>query len=228
MAEIIDIFAQVDEELEADEVRKYWQKNRDWIVAGTILFFVVLIGYVAWQEVRLRQHQSATNALLQAWDTLEKGEAGRAAAMQHLSTLEQSHGSHGAAVLGRLLHARLLASEGKTADAVNTLEQVVAEAGRTPMADLALLQAAYLVSGEESKVEGYLGRIDTASTFQAQAMELRGLLALKKGDRAGALELFRKTLEIAPKQGALRARLVQRIERLGGSAVPAAGSDVKG
>lgn len=224
MAEIIDIFEQVDEELEADEVRKFWEKYRDWIIAGLILFFAALSGYVMWQEYRLRQDQQASDTFLMVLQNLRQGEAGRQEALERLQSLEQSHHGHGYAQLGGLVRARVLADQGKQVEALQALEQVVEMAGSSPVADLALLNAAYLVSADPAKVEGYLGRMGLNSAFHGQAMELRSVLALRAGNREAALEMTRQILEQAPKNSDLRARLMLRLERLGGgTTVVAAG-----
>ncbi|MBF0184452.1 MAG: tetratricopeptide repeat protein [Magnetococcales bacterium] len=208
-----DIFEQVDEQLEADRVHKWWLANRQAVIAGFVFFFAALFAYVGWQEYRVKQSQAASEYFLVVQDLYGKGD--QAGAEKQLQQLLQAHSGHAYSQFGLFLQAKALASSGKTAEALAQLERVVKESELPLLRDLALLNAAYLSAGEASKAEGYLSRMGGQSPFRAQALELRGVMAAQQGDAAAAAARYREARALAV-EGSLRARLESRLERMGG------------
>lgn len=211
-SQIQDIFEQVDEELEAERVEKFWRANRGWIVSGILLFFIALFSYVGWREYRENQDIQAADKFLQAMEAMDKGQ--NEEGLKQISTLQSQFGGHGYATLAPLLEAKALTDTGKPEAALAVLEQLGKnDQALAPLRALAWLQAAYLVAGQPEKAEGYLANIPVESAFIAPALELKGLFALGRGDRAGALALFREAQGKRP-QNTLRERLDLLVQRL--------------
>ena len=208
-----DIFEQVDEQFDADRVQKFWDKNRRWVVAGLVLFFLALFAYVGWRDYQVEKSQSAAEQFTLAWELFDQKE--RVDSQKQLRTLVEKYSGHGYALFGRFLLAKSLAGEGKTEAAVAQLELLAKEADLPTLVDLALLSAANLTSGDVGRSEAFLARIDKYSPYQGHALELQGLLATQRGDDKSALNHYRKARTLTP-EGTLRTRLESRIERLAG------------
>ncbi|WP_130470445.1 YfgM family protein [Candidatus Magnetaquicoccus inordinatus] len=208
-----DIFEQVDEQLEADRLQKWWLANRNVVITGFVVFFASLFAYVGWQDYRLRQSQAASEYFLVVQDLYTKGD--HAGAEKQLQALLQNHSGHAYSQFGRVLQAKSLAATGKREEALQQLEEVAKGADLNLLRDLALLNAAYLTAGESGKAEGYVQRMDGQSPYRAHALELRGLLAAQRGDKQAAVAHYREARGLST-EGSLRARLESRLERMGG------------
>lgn len=207
-----DIFEQVDEQLEADRVQKFWEANRSRLIGGLVLFFGMLFAYVGWQEYQLRQSQAASQQFMLAEELFNKQDT--ANGQKALQTLLQSHSGHGYALFGRFLQARLLADAGNREGALEQLALLVKESSLPLLADLALLNAAYLTADQAEQAEPFLARIDAHSPYRAHALELQGLLAAQRGDQQTAITRYREARAMAL-EGTLRSRLESRLERMG-------------
>ncbi|MEO5339031.1 MAG: tetratricopeptide repeat protein [Magnetococcus sp. MYC-9] len=208
-----DIFEQVDEQLEAERLQKFWQANRVWLLTGVVLFFVLLLAYVGWRDHQARQDQAASEQFeaLQTLFDKKESDAGR----KQLQVLLDRHPGHGYALFGRFLQAKALADAGQRDAALEQLTLLVQESSVPLLADLALLNAAYLTAAEAGRAEPFLARIAPTSPYRAHALELQGLLAAQRGDAQAALNLYREARTVAP-EGTLRSRLESRLERMGG------------
>ncbi|MBF0096695.1 MAG: tetratricopeptide repeat protein [Magnetococcales bacterium] len=208
-----DIFEQVDEQLEADRVQKWWVANRRWVIAGFVSFFAALFAYVGWQDYRTRQNQAASDYFLVVQDLYAKGDV--EGAERQLQLLLQHHSGHAYGLFGHLLQAKALATAGKAEAALQQLEVVIKAADLALLRDLALLNAAYLTASESGKAEGYLQRMESQSPYRGHALELRGVLAAQRGDLQAAAAHYREARAASTEGGSLRARLESRLERMG-------------
>jgi predicted negative regulator of RcsB-dependent stress response len=207
-----DIFEQVDEQLEADRVQKFWEENRKWLIAGLLLFFLFLFAYVGWKEYQTRQNQAASEQFMLVRDLFGKPEI--EAGKRQLQAIVQSHPGHGYALFGRFLQAKALADAGNREGALEQLLLLVQESDSVLLADLALLNAAYLTAEEAGRAEPFLARMAARSPYRAHALELQGLLAAQRGDQQAAIARYREARTLAV-EGTLRARLESRLERVG-------------
>ena len=211
-----DLFEQVDEQLDAERVQRFWEKNHIRVIGGVVLLFVGLFIYVGWRDYRLQQDHAASEQFARASAWLDKKETDPAHA--ELTKLLETHAGHGYAMLSHFLLAKSLASAGKIAEAVTHLDRLAQEADLAILADLALLNAAYLTADEIPRAQTFLARMTASSPYQAHALELKGLFAAQQGRQAHAITHYRKARELAP-EGTLRRRLENRLERLAGEKV---------
>lgn len=206
-----DIFEQVDEQLDAERVQQFWEKNGKWVIGALILLFVSLFVYVQWQDYRVQQSQAASEQFMSARDSFDKKDHQNG--QKQVQTLLETYTGHGYAHLGRFLQAKSLAETGKTELAVQQLEPLIQEGGSSPLVDLARLNLAYLTSGDAKRSQAFLARIPTESPYKAHALELQGLLDAQKGDNKSALARYQAARALTS-EGSLRRRLEDRIERL--------------
>ena len=212
-----DIFEQVDEQLDAERAEKFWRENRKRIIAALVIFFIGLFAYVGWREYRQSQDRAASDLFMAADLLLGQGDVpgGRKA----LEPLLRDYSDHGYGLLARLLDARTLAESGQTDAAVAQLRMVAREAGSSPLAGVAWMNAAYLTANDPQQARELLKNIGADSPFRALALELLGLMAAKNGDEQAALEHYRQAMALNP-EGSLQMRLKQRLERMGEPGTP--------
>ena len=206
-----DIFEQVDEQLDAERVQKFWEKNGKWVIAVLILFFLGMIAYVQWREYRIQQSQSASEQFMVARDFFDKQDHSNG--QKQLQMLLDTYSGHGYAHLGRFLQARSLVETGKTKQAVQQMELLIQEAGSSPLAELALLNLAYLTAGDAQRAQTVLTRIPTESPYKAHALELQGLLDAQKGENKSAVARYQAARALTS-DASLRRRLEDRLARL--------------
>ncbi|MBF0448799.1 MAG: tetratricopeptide repeat protein [Magnetococcales bacterium] len=211
MAQIDEIFEQVDEQLEADQSRRFWNENKKWIIGGLVLLFAGLILFVQWRDAQLRESQKLSDLFLQS-QVLQNG-GDRAGSEKILAQLISEGSGHGYGLLAHLVDAHVLANAGQNDQAVARLESVAAQTSGSPLQGLALLNAAYLTADDEEKSRSFLNKIAEDSTFKAHALELDGLLYAQSGDQKTALTRYREALALGA-EGALRSRLNRRLESL--------------
>ncbi len=209
-----DIFAQVDEQLDADRAEKFWRDNQKRIIGGLVILFLGLFIYVGVREYRQSRDQTASDLFIAADKLFAKGDM--AAGRKGLEPLLKDYSDHGYGILARFLDARALAKAGQIDPAVAQLRMVAREEGDSPLAGLAWLNAAYLTVGQPERAAELLKNIGDDSPFRAHALELTGLMAARKGKDGEALNHYRQALAMNP-EGALKERLQERLERLDGA-----------
>ncbi|MEO5345145.1 MAG: tetratricopeptide repeat protein [Magnetococcus sp. YQC-9] len=210
--EIQGIFEEVDEQLEAENAAKMWQKYQNWIIGGLVLLFAGLFAFVGWNDYQKKRDQEVSQRYLTALDALSS--ADDAVGRKGLTEVAATYGDHGYALLARFAEARALAREGKTDAAALMLEEVAAMA-KPPLKNLAIMQAAFVISDDPKRALRRLENIPRDSVFKPHALELAGVLTAGQGDRAAALALYKDALSLKP-EGGLRKRLERRIQRMGG------------
>lgn len=214
MAQVDDIFEQVDEQLDADRAQKFWEENRVYIIGALIALFAGLIIYVNWRDGRIEEDQHLSVQFLQAQEYMQVGDWPQAKAA--LDGLSAQASGHGYGQLAQLSKAQGLAQNGQIEDAVAVLKRLTVDHSGTLMADLALIMAAYLVEKDAQQSRSFLSQIDEKSPYKAHALELQGLLLAREGDEKGALSHYQEALKL-PVEGSLQNRLQERVERMAGS-----------
>lgn len=216
MAQIDELFEQVDQELEADRAHQFWREHQVHMVAALVALFAGLFAYAGWQQYRERRDQEAADRYRAVTVAMAAGQY--TVSLAQLKQLGEEHGGHGYALLGELLAARSLAASGQEREAVARLQQVAeAAGGATYLRDLAYLQAAYLTVADREQCQGFLARIEEGSSYQPLALELLGVMADQRGEAQEALTLYQKALLKAAPGSGVRERVQQRVERLGGA-----------
>ncbi|MBF0179826.1 MAG: tetratricopeptide repeat protein [Magnetococcales bacterium] len=210
--EVEGIFEEIDEQLEAENVAKFWLQHQNWIIGGLIALFVGLLVFVGWQEWQKKRDREVSDTYLSAIEALNRGdvEAGR----NGLREVVRGYGDHGFAQMARFREAQALAGEGKGNDAALLLEEAAAMAV-PPMKNMAIINASYVIADDDKLALRRLGNIPKESVFKPHALELAGVLTLKQGEAQAALGMFQEALTLKPDAG-LRKRLEYRIQRLGG------------
>lgn len=208
-----NIFEQIDEELDADRLRKQWEKNRPWIIGGFVIFFLGLFIYVGWDEHRKGEDAAASDLFLAAAKPFQQGNWSETE--KQLQPLLQQYKDHGYGLLGQMAEASTLAQTGHKSDASIKMENLANQTKEDSLRDLALYNAALVIVDDDSpRAETLLGRIKDDSPFRSHALEILGLLAQKQKKDQQAATFFQKAIELGAK-GELHTRLLRRLDRLG-------------
>lgn len=210
--ELDGIFAEIDEQMEAENVARWWIANRYWVMTGLGLLFLGLFVYVGWMEYQKKLDQEVAGHYLLAMDSLDSGDT--TTSRKGLNEVLVKYGDHGFAQLARFMEARTLVQDGKNEAAAQMLEQVAA-LSEPPLKNLAIINSAFVIADDAKLAVKRLGNIPKESVFKAHALELEGVLTVRQGDPKGGLAHYKEALALKP-EGGLRKRLERRVQRLGG------------
>ncbi|MBF0380698.1 MAG: tetratricopeptide repeat protein [Magnetococcales bacterium] len=214
MAQIDNIFEEIDEQMDADKAQKFYDENKVWIIGGLVLLFVGLFAYVAWRDALIEKSYRLSDQFMQA-QTLEAG-GDREGAKAIFTKIMSENSEHGYGIMSLLSEAQALAKAGKKDEAIANFEALAAKTSNSPMQGLALLNAAYLTVDDANRAKGFLAKISPTSSFRPHALELEGLLLAKAGDEKQAFARYQEAMQ-AGASGKLHQRLQARIERLAGN-----------
>lgn len=209
------VFQEVDEQLAQDRLHKLWENYKIWIIGSFIGLFAGLAIFVGVRDYYRAQDQDASDRYIQALEALDKDQPKVAA--EALKGLQTKHGEHGYGLLSHLSEAQMLAKQGDFDGAVASLDRLItlAKAGQPAMADLARINAAYLLSKQPQRAMVYLDAMRDPSAYSAHAYELRGVLAQAAGDNKLALSHYQKAMQFNP-PNTLSQRLMEHMVRMGG------------
>ncbi|MSP81646.1 MAG: tetratricopeptide repeat protein [Alphaproteobacteria bacterium] len=189
---VADIFREVDEAVRQDRVQALWQKYGTYAIAAVVVIVLAAGGFSGWREYRADQHRAAGDSFATADLLLSQGQAADAAAM-YLAIAADDVAAYGE--LARARAAQALVEAGRRDEAVALLDALAADAGAEPfLRDVARLSAVALQL-DDGDPAGLAARLEPllreGSGLLASARELSGLIALRSGETATAIEIFR-------------------------------------
>ncbi|QEP42121.1 hypothetical protein D5085_02595 [Ectothiorhodospiraceae bacterium BW-2] len=183
---------QSDEE-QVEALKAWWDENGKPLLIGIALLLIGVFGYRFWIDRQLAQAEQASIrfALLQQLQQLDPE-----GAEAQLSSLQQEFGSSHYALLGALTAAKMAVEAGDLAKAESGLRQALAQQPEPPYRDLVRLRLARIVlaQGQVPQAEEVL-QAPFSEPFQAAVEELKGDIALQKGDRQQAAAAYTRALQ---------------------------------
>lgn len=211
-----DIFREVDEEVRKDKLTRLWQRWGKLIIAGVIAVILAAAGFSGWREWQASRRATAGGAFLAAIDLAAQGR--HADAAQALVELAED-APGGYADLARLRAGHAYAAAGQPDAALAIFDALTRDDDAEPMLrDLARLAGAMLLAdgGDPAGVATRLSPLvqDTTGLLYGLARELEGLQALKTGDTAGALAIFKALADDPALASGLRTRAAEIADAL--------------
>jgi hypothetical protein len=178
------LFREVDEEVRQEQFKKLWARYGS-LVIGVCL--IVIIGVGGWQGWKYWQTKQAEAAGAGFFSAAELAAAGKPEeAISQFGTLSHP----GFAALARLREANLLASQGKTAEAVTIYDAVAADDAADPtLRDLARIRAAAAAADSAgfADIEARLKPFDAeGNPWRHVAREIMASVQFRLKDYAGA------------------------------------------
>lgn len=195
-----------DEQVEA--IKNWWRDNGKSIVGGIALGLAVIIGWQWWQNHTRVQGENASILFDNMTRAAERGDS--AQALADGQRLVAEYASTAYASFAALELARLAYGQGEKSAARGQLQWVIDSAPDPSIAELARLRLGQLLldmddlDGVESLIAS-----EPLPEFAAAFAELRGDLAIARGNRDAARTAYRDALLAGPTDpGVLRMKLI--------------------
>jgi hypothetical protein len=178
------LFREVDEEVRQEQFKKLWARFGNLVIGVCLLVIVGVGGFQGWQYWQTKQAEAAGDEFFSAAELASAGKSDEA-----LKQFESvSHAGFNA--LARLREAALLATQGKTADAVKIYDAVAADsAASATLRDLAKVRAAAALADTASfaDIEARLKPFSAeGNPWRHVAREIMAAVQWRLKDYAGA------------------------------------------
>ena len=207
-----DIFDEVEEDLRADRARRLAKQWSGIAVAVVLVVVAATGGWQAWHWWQAREAATAAVTYMNLHRSAEQG-SDLANAGNGFAALGREAPA-GYRTLARLRAAALMAETGDTPGALALWDQVAADGNADRLyRDLATLLAVGhgLDSGDPAQLAARIAPLtETGNPWRALARELAALVAIRRGDAAGA----RQTLQALATDPGASAGLRERAQRV--------------
>lgn len=204
----------LSEEEQVEELKKWWKENGRSVIAGVVLGLGGVLGWQYWNSYQKGVAEEASMQFEQLNNSVAVGSI--ANATKQAEKLITDHGGSSYATFAALDLAKVKLKQGDKAGAQVQLQWVIDNAPDASLAQVARLRLARVMLSE-GNAEGALAVVNQAPTdgFKGDLAELRGDIALKKGDPAGARKAYQEALS---GQVSNRALVQMKFDDLAGSA----------
>jgi hypothetical protein len=202
-----NIIREIDEELRSDRARNLWRQFGPYVIGAAVAIVLLVAakeGWDWWQNSNSAQSSDQFYAALQLADGTDADAAKKALD----EVIAANHAGY--PTLARFREAALLASQGKTAEAVAAYDALSTGQPNAHLRELALVLAANLLvdGGDVAQVEQRVGGlVGPTSAMRNAAREAIGLVKYKAGDLAGARQSFEDAANDAQASQELRTRI---------------------
>ncbi|OOZ35635.1 YfgM family protein [Solemya velesiana gill symbiont] len=188
----MDIHLSEEEQVEA--LKKWWKENGISVAAGVV---IGLGGVFGWQYWNKHQDQVAEEASYQFEQLNTSVAAGlNEPALKQAEVLIGSYQDSSYAIFAALDAAKVMLEQGNSAGAQGHLQWAMDNAEDPSLKQTARLRLARVMlgNGDTDGAEGVLAQAPMDG-YQGEVAELRGDIALAKGDQAGARAAYQQALD---------------------------------
>lgn len=188
---MVDVNLSEDEQVEA--LKNWWKENGKSVVAGIV---IGLGGVFGWQYWTQHQQQVAEQASQQFERLAESVASGSPAAVTQAEALIAGYEKSPYAIFAALELAKVKFQQGDADGAREQLQWVITTADDQSMQQIARLRLARLLldQGDTDQASSLVAQAP-ADNFSGDFAELRGDIALKKGDPVAARQAYGEALE---------------------------------
>lgn len=214
-----DIFSEVNEDLRKEKLERAWKKYGPLLIAGVVLFIVVMTGQVLWENYRAGERAEQSDRYESAVTLIEEGQVEQGLAALDLVIAE---GEAGYRLLARLHKASTLAREGEIARAISEYQALAADGGvERRYRDYASLMAASLMM-DQPGAEDVAGMLESLTEpdnpWRFSARELLGLWHFKQGNASEAEAVYTALLNADDAPAGVRRRAQEMLGMIGSAA----------
>lgn len=206
-----DIFREIDEELRRDNLLKVWQRYGRYIIGAVVLVLLIAGGIVAWRNHQMSLRQAQSVRYEAALSLLREGKNAEAAKI--FASVGDEGGGYGQ--LAAFEAADLAAKGGDRKAAVADYDKLAASSNIDPeLRDVATVLS--VMNGfADSEPQAVIDRLkpltDSGNPWRATALELTAAAHLKSGDKAAALDIYKKLADDLAAPEGVRARAAEMV-----------------
>ena len=185
-----NLFQEIDVDLQRQKMEALWKSYGAYVIAGILAIVLATAAFTAWKNYSTKKEQQATSKLLEITGEKVKDKAAQIAALEDFT---KSNPSTSLAVMAKLRAAATELNDGKTDDAIAMYDSLAADANVEPVfRQLAILLSvqAQIDKGDPVALRAKLQPLLADSTWRYSAKDYSALLALKSGDKAGAVQFY--------------------------------------
>lgn len=219
----MDVHASEKEQVEA--LKQWWKDNGSSVVTGVLLGLSVLLGFKAWQSWQERQSMGASNlyAQMMIYAGNDSAADGPNEQVQALANqLISDHSGSVYATLAALQLAREAVRQGELSAAEAQLRWALEHAGSEEVRHTARLRLIRVLIGlkQFDDAEKQLAGVQDAGAYASRYSELKGDLAVARGQNAAAADAYRQALDQLPENASNQALLTAKYESVSGGDTP--------
>jgi len=184
----------LSEEEQVEALKKWWKENGKSVVAGVVIGLAGVFGWQAWTQKQQATAEQASALFEQMNRSLAMGAA--AQAEQQAKSIIQDYQGTTYAVFAAFELARIKVEQGDSAAARAQLQWALDKADDNSLKQIARLRMARLLLSD-GDADGAAASLAGAPAdgYKAELAELRGDIAVAKGDLAAARQAYQEALD---------------------------------
>lgn len=206
-----EIFREIDEELRRDNLLKLWKLYGRYIIAAVVVVVLIAGGIVAWRNHQLSQRQAQSVRYEAALGLLRQGKDAEAGKV--FASVGEQGGSY--ANLAAFEAADLAAKSGDVKTAIADYDKLAASSDLDPelrnVATLLSVMNGFAGSDPQKVIDRLRPLAESDSPIKASALDLTAAAKLKAGDKAGALDIYKKLAADPAAPEGLKSRAAEMI-----------------
>ncbi len=215
------LFREVEEDLRAEQMQRLWKRYGGYVITAAAAVVAIVAGFEGWTAWQASVRAGEAERYFAADSVRERADPDPAT--RQLGALSDE-GRTGYAALAALRRAEMLASEGRTTEAIVAYDALSAKGG-APQAtrDLAaMLAALHALDVEDTvSVRGRLRPLTAeGNPWRPLAQEMLALLDLNAGDPAAARTTYQGLVSDPGIPDGVRRRAADMLAALGGTVDP--------
>jgi hypothetical protein len=206
---VSEIFREIDEELRRDNLLKLWQRYGRYVIAAVVVVLLIAGGVVAWRNHQMTLRQAQSVRFEAALSLLREGKEAEAAKI--FATVGDEGGGYGQ--LAAFEAADLTAKSGDRKTAIADYDKLAASSSVDPelrdVATLLSVMSGFVDSDPQTVIDRLKPLTDSGNPWRGTALELTAAARIKSGDKAGALEIYKKLADDLAAPEGVRARAAE-------------------
>jgi hypothetical protein len=206
---VSDIFREIDEELRRDNLLKLWQRYGRYAIGVVILALLIAGGIVAWRNHQLSLRQAQSVRYEAGLALLREGK--EADATKIFASVGDEGGAYGQ--LAAFEAADLAAKSGDRKTAIADYDKLAVSSGVDPelrdAATLLSVMNGFADTDPQAVIDRLKPLTDSGNPWRSSALELSAAARLKSGDKAGALDIYKKLADDLAAPEGVRARAAE-------------------
>lgn len=204
-----DIFREIDEELRRDNLLKLWRQYGKYVIAVVVAALLIAGAVVAWRNHQLSLRQAQSVRYEAALSLLRQGKDAEAAKI--FATVGDEGGGYGK--LAQFEAADLAGKGGDRKAAVAIYDKIAASSDIDPelrdAATVLSVMNSFAGSDPGATIDRLKPLTESGNAWRPTALELTAAAKLKSGDKAGALDIYKKLADDLSAPEGVRARAAE-------------------